>query len=167
MEEPSGLQSMGLQRVGHNWVTSRSRWGFSAVYAFQGHFLDCDAYLIRVSYPCFRGLSSFICIASQITQMPPRSGSLESSPWQALSSSCLKTCKYEVPQKHEKILGWSKSLFEFFHMNFLANPILRLGEKNIKTVFFTVIDNLFLFANPACASEFFSHGTFQIILNNI
>ena len=40
-------------------------------------------------------------------------------------------------------------------MNFLANPILRLGEKNIKTVFFTVIDNLFLFANPACASEFF------------
>ena len=58
MEEPSRLQTMGLQRIGHDWATSLSLYkGFTECLALGGVFLCAQGFLIFSSLPGFSRLT--------------------------------------------------------------------------------------------------------------
>ena len=74
-EEPGGLQSIGLQRVRHDWITNiyiqtyldTLKWTWAKL-----HLASISSYLIRKPWWCFR--SNCMSISSDLTSNSPRNG---------------------------------------------------------------------------------------------
>ena len=74
-EEPGRLQSMGSQRVGHDWVTNTHTWWLSGGRFFLSALLECS-----VSWPAL-GISLVLSIASPAPGLPDQSEHTVSVTW--------------------------------------------------------------------------------------
>ena len=80
MEEPGGLQSMGSQRVGHDWATSLSFFHFLSAHGDQGLYLfhkrqsESQLTLEKVKVKSLSHVQLFVTPWTAVYQAPPSMG---------------------------------------------------------------------------------------------